>query len=570
MASATIGAVIGGLAFKSGVTWFGTSLFASALTGAALGHSLFGPRASDALQDVGFDEAKFNTSAENLTIPIIYGRHKVTGNVIYRRVSSDNKRLLMAVALGEGEITGVTDIRADDELLGDLEGYIRHEIRHGTENQAPVSWLFKSDEQQERWKHTAYIALEFEASLDIWNIPAITAIVEGLKVQVRTGSTWTRQYSQNPIWCLYDLLTSTRYGVGVKPTDIDTASWQAAANYCNELVDGEPRFQLDINLDSQRPCLDIIDGILATCRGFLIYSDGKLRVQIEKDELPVQAFSPRNIIKDSFTFSQTSRSQIPNQISIDWLDPEIEFTQTSTIWNNEIDQEEGNRGVVPQAITLEGITRASQAGRMARFILDSLTQCQIVCSFQAGIDSIHCEVGDIIKVSHFVSGWEDKLFRIIELEEQENDEITIKAREHNPHIYHDLGVGRESRKVVAPPDPINPPGVPQNLRAYAAKIGAETVITASWAAVEHGFGVYYELQWRQESLASWQSATVHGLDYAITATSPTAKYLLRVRAISGIGQVGWFSDEISIDLTASPASLLPSDSLLPSNGVYPA
>ncbi len=122
MASALVGAVVGGVAFKAGATWFGTNMIASVLTGAALGHSLFGPRRS---RDLKFEEDKFNTWSENLPIPVIYGKTRAFGNVIYKRVSSDSKRLYLAVAIGEGELTSITDIRADEELLGDLDGYVR-------------------------------------------------------------------------------------------------------------------------------------------------------------------------------------------------------------------------------------------------------------------------------------------------------------------------------------------------------------------------------------------------------------------------------------------------------------
>lgn len=252
-----------------------------------------------------------------------------------------------------------------------------------------------------------------------------------------------------------DLSTNSRFGVGIRPESIDVISFREAAAYCDQPVDGDVRFRLDYLVDSAQSSLDIIDNILATCRGFLIYSESKLRIQIEKDEIPVQAFTPTNIIKDSFSFRQVSKNQIPNQVVVEWIDPEIHWEQASTEWNNEIDQDD--RGLKSIAVALQGVTRASQAGRMARFLLDSLVQCQLVCQFGVGIDSLQCEVGDVIKVSHFVSGWDEKLFRIIQLEETENDEMTITAKEHNPLIYHDRGVAEQKHHTPPEPEPIAPP-----------------------------------------------------------------------------------------------------------------
>jgi predicted phage tail protein len=565
MASALVGAVVGGVAFKAGATWFGTNMIASVLTGAALGHSLFGPRRS---RDLKFEEDKFNTWSENLPIPVIYGKTRAFGNVIYKRVSSDSKRLYLAVAIGEGELTSITDIRADEELLGDLDGYVRSEVRLGTPNQTPVTWLFSSGEPQERWKNTAYIALEFEVSIDVWSSPNISAIVEGRKIGVlNSQGQWSVQYSRNPIWCLYDLLTNTRFGVGIKPDSIDVLSFREAAEYCDQLVDGEVRFRFDGIFDTAQSSLDLIDSILATCRGFLVYSEGKLRVQIEKDEIPVQAFMPENIIKDSFSFQQVSKNQIPNQVVVEWLDPEIDWRPTSTEWNNEVDQDE--RGLHSLEVSLPGITRASQAGRMARFILDKHTQCRTICQFGVGIDALQCEVGDIIKVSHFVPGWHEKLFRIIQLEENENDEMTIVAQEHSKYIYHDRGVASQPRYTPPAPNPIIPPAVPTNIKASAVKVGGQTVIGVEWDPVSHPFGVYYEISYRPGSVASWNTLVVTTTSATIANLSAGEEtYVIQLRAVSNNGQQGWSSDPIAIDLR-NP-HLLPMRTLLPADNLYPA
>lgn len=565
MAATVVGAIVGGVAFKAGATWFGTSLFTSILTGAALGHSLFGNKRSD---DKIFEEDKFNTWTENLTIPVVYGKRRLSGNVIYSRVSKDSKRLYLAVALCEGEVTSITDIRADEELLGDLDGYVRAAIQLGTSDQTAVSWLFSADEPVERWKNTAYIAFEFEASIDIWSIPNITAVVEGRKIAFLGDDGWEFGYNNNPIWCLYDLLTNTRFGVGIDPQYIDILSFKEAADYCDQELDtDDPRFRLDYILDSAQSSLDVIDSILATCRGFLIYSEGVLRVKIEKDEIPVQAFTPANIIKDSFTFKKVSKNQIPNQVVVEWFDPEIDWWPTSTEWNNEIDQDE--RGLHSFEVSLSGITRASQAGRMARFILDSKTQCQTLCQFGVGIDSLQCEVGDIIKVSHFVSGWSEKLFRIIQLDEAENDEMIITALEHSPYIYHDRGVTAQKHYAPPEPDPITPPAVPANVRANAVRVGSQVMIGMEWDPVSHPFGVYYEISYRPGSVASWSTMTTSLTTATITnLAAGETSYVVQLRAISNNGQAGWSTDPITIDLVG--ANLLPMNSLLPADNLYPA
>ena len=564
MAATLVGGMIGGLAFEAGVTWFGTTLWASVTTGAVLGNAMFGERNSE---DYLFDEKAMNSWSEGMAIPINYGETTTSGNVIYKRVSKDSTKLFLAVSFGEGEVEDISEVWADGRPIGDLEGYVRSEIKRGTENQEAVAWLFSSSEEQERWKHTAYIAFEFEASADIWSIPDITAIIKGRRIRERLGhNSWVTRFSKNPIWCLYDLLTNERYGVGVKSETFDEDSWQEAAEFCNQLVNGERRFELDICIKDRENTLDIIDTILATCRGHLFYTQGKLKVIIEKDEIPVQAFTPENIIPDSFAFQETSRKSVPNQIVIEWLDAKNEWSFTSTEWNDEIRQEDEG-GINSQSVELKGIIRASQAGRMARFIYDSMNQCRKICTFGVGIGSLQSEVGDVIKVSHFTPGWHEKLFRIIQIEENEQEEMTITAREHNPLIYHDRGVDTQEKFTPPEPDHIAPPGKPQNLKAVTLNVGQQPRIGITWDRPEGGIAAY-QLQFRQGSVSNWTDVYTSERSYTIAPLATgEKKYAVRVRAISIFQQSGNWTDTIITDTT--PSGLFPHGGLTPNGDLFP-
>src|SRR5690606_27346552 len=285
-------------------------------------------------------------------------------------------------------------------------------------------------------------------------------VVEGLKVPVWDGSKWVTQYSNNPAWCLLDFLRSTRYGVGVSDDRIDFDSFVSEAAYCDELVPGddgnEPRFALDYVIDYERPSLDVIDDILATFRAFVPYSDGKLRLKIEKSEAPVHHFDMGNIVEGSFEYSKASRKDIPNQIRVEWIDPAADYERAETVYDNEIDQDKRGE-IYSRTIGLLGITRPGQAGRMARFYHDSAYWCNTFCEFRVGIDALHVEVGDVIQVSHDVPGWDKKLFRVIEIQETEEDEARLICREYNPIIYHDRGISYQPGKQTILPNPVAPP-----------------------------------------------------------------------------------------------------------------
>jgi hypothetical protein len=128
---------------------------------------------------------------------------------------------------------------------------------------------------------------------------------------------------------------------------------------------------------------------------------------------------------------------MPNQLIGQFSDRSNDWELGSVIYDDEIDQEA--RGVFSQTLTLAGVTRPSQAGRLIRYYHDLTKLCDTFCEFQAGIDAIHCEAGDVITVSHDVPGWVDKEFLILEMQEAEDDLITLRCRAYDSSIYHDKG-----------------------------------------------------------------------------------------------------------------------------------
>lgn len=534
---AIIGAVIGGGAFAAGSTLFGASLMASALTGAALGN-MFDRRGAASSPTYGFTELE-NTRSQALPIPVIYGRVKVGGNIIYHRVSDDSKTIYMAVGLGEGEISGVSDIRANDIPIEDIKG-AEWRVYVGTADQPADPWVHTG----ERWPHTAYIVAKFQANDQITTTPTITCVVDGLKVPIWNGSKWDVQYTNNPAWVLLDFLRSKRYGVGIEDDRIDFASFATEAAYCDDMVpDGngsqEPRFRLDYTIDYEAPSLDVIEDMLATFRAYLLYSDGKLRLKVEKSEVPVHAFGMNNIVHGSFTYSKASRKDIPNRVVAEWVDPQADYERVETAYDNEIDQD--RRGeVYSRTVTLLGVTRPGQAGRMARFYHDSAYWANTFCEFRVGIDALHCEVGDVVQVSHDVPGWEQKLFRILEIEEGEDDEAILRCREYVPAIYHDRGVVYQPGKETTLPNPVAAPPHVTGLEAVSASRtmgdgSVEPVIRVTWVEPTAAYYAGAIVYWRKTGAPAWQRSQLsEAPSYDILLAEP-GEYEVRVVSVSQSG-----------------------------------
>lgn len=109
-------------------------------------------------------------------------------------------------------------------------------------------------------------------------IPPVLFDVHGKELyDVRDGTT---AYSENVALAIYDYLTSKEYGLGADPSEINTASFIAAANICDENVSlkaggTEKRYTVNGTFSLDMAPLDILTTLANAMAGFVIYSQGQ-------------------------------------------------------------------------------------------------------------------------------------------------------------------------------------------------------------------------------------------------------------------------------------------------------
>lgn len=497
---AAAGAIIGGFVGANTAVAVGTAIS----VGFSLGHSYDNYKEAQEMekelsqsQTYSFGPIR-NTKSHEIPIPVVYGRNRVAGNIIYQKVTGENDRYMdIQVALSEGSVNAITDVRADEKSIS-VSKYL------GTRTQSADS----VNDQGQTFPYTAYISKTLDAEkLEISGTPTITSIIEGRTVEVWDGNQWVTQYSNNPAYCLLDFLTSSRYGLGIDKQYINLDTFKNVADYCNEQVDGENRFELNMVIDSRRSSLDIIQDMLSCFRSFLIYTDGELKLKVDAVEAPVQSFDMDNIVEDSFSYNKTGKDERYNQVIVNYTDPNEHWEKIGAQYSDDSDIEQ--REVVKKEIPLIGINRFSQAGREARFFQKKSKYCPTFSSWKAGIDSIHCEVGDVVTVSHDVPGWTSKEFRILQISEAENDEMEIVAQEYNEAIYSDDGVVEQITYDSDLPNPFEDPSNVTNLTAIEGGelIGDGTytpAIEVSWTEPGGMFYKYANVYYKVSTDADWK------------------------------------------------------------------
>lgn len=224
------------------------------------------------------------------------------------------------------------------------------------------------------------------------------------------GETYTTAWTANPVWCVYDLLTSKRYGLGeyITTANIDLTQFVEMAKYCDEKVakgdsSYEKRFRLDIVIDADRNALDVLVQICACFRAWVFYSGGTVKMRIDKEESPVQLFGSGNIIENTFSQQWKSLKDVPNIIEVQYLDKDKNYEQELIAY---IDEAELDAGKPPRKKTIRlFMTETSRAIREARYALLVAKYIHRTVTFKCAIDAIACQAGDVISVSNELPMW---------------------------------------------------------------------------------------------------------------------------------------------------------------------
>ena len=302
----------------------------------------------------------------------------------------------------------------------------------------------------------------------------------------------------NPALIIRDLLTNDRYGLGLQLSlRIDENSFRSASAYCTAQVPSrlssghvEQRFCLDYIVDEQQPIVDHLRDMLSTFGGYLCWSQGKVKLKIDMPTSCCQSFGMNEIVANTFQWKKQSLRERPNIVRVDYVEPgntvidatgeilnsdqgrfigsidadqsvhvitasnyktyQHDFVEASDPWDIERTGERRER-----TLNLTGIKRRSQAQRMAEYYLAKTLYCQNICGFRVGINALRAEIGDVIAVSHDVPGWHGKQFRILEIQEAENDELRLGCVEYNENIYRATAgavPGQEAIVGHRPPD----------------------------------------------------------------------------------------------------------------------
>lgn len=304
------------------------------------------------------------------------------------------------------------------------------------------------------YNHTALLGLKIRATDQLsGQVPTVTSLVKGIKVQVpsnlaaayalRYDSNWdnnydttnvisqayttgwldgalspTRVWTDNPVWCLYDLLTNTRYGLGnyykisEHKRGLMLANFYLMGKYCDEKImytdeHGEvryrPRFALNIVIDQSKSAAEWIGQISAIMRAVVYYSEGLFWIDIDRPKPPTQIFNMSNITE--YTQAGIPFRGMPNSYEVQWVNPAINYEIDSFKMESTELQQNPHLEERKKALQLIGVTNFDQAKSVAQYALLSGIHKDKVVTFKTGTDGLRSAVSDVIAIQHDVPKW---------------------------------------------------------------------------------------------------------------------------------------------------------------------
>lgn len=266
------------------------------------------------------------------------------------------------------------------------------------------------------YPNSALAAISVDAA-QFRSIPTIAYDMKLMRVRVPsnynpatrtyTGSwdgTFQVAWTDNPAWCFYDLLTSTRYGLGEFIPDLLADKWAlyTIGKYCDELVPNgfggtEPRFTCNIYLQEQQDAYKVLADMASIFRGMIFWSSGIVTASQDAPADPVALFANANVLSGEFTYSGSSLKSRATVALVTWNDPANFYRQTVEYVENR--DAIATLGYNQKQVTAIGCTSRGQAHRVGQWILLSEQMADETVTFRTGMEGMTARPGQVIKVT---------------------------------------------------------------------------------------------------------------------------------------------------------------------------
>ncbi|HHG8848716.1 TPA: host specificity protein J [Escherichia coli] len=219
--------------------------------------------------------------------------------------------------------------------------------------------------------------------------------------------TFKPAYSNNMAWCLWDMLTHPRYGMGKRlgAADVDKWALYVIGQNCDQSVpDGfggtEPRITCNAYLTTQRKAWDVLSDFCSAMRCMPVWNGQTLTFVQDRPSDKVWTYNRSNVVMPDdgapFRYSFSALKDRHNAVEVNWIDPDNGWeTATELVEDSQAIARYGRNVTKMDAF---GCTSRGQAHRAGLWLIKTeLLETQTV-DFSVGAEGLRHVPGDVIKI----------------------------------------------------------------------------------------------------------------------------------------------------------------------------
>ncbi len=350
-----------------------------------------------------------------------------------------------------------------------------------------------------RYPNSALVGLRFD-SRQFGSVPNRKYLIRGIKIKIPSNATvdttthlgritysgvWdgtfqAATWTNDPAWCLYDLLINDRYGAGIPEDTLDRYDFFSISQYCNALVndgDGgqEPRFSLNMLINSRDEVYNVIQQLTGIFRGIAYYGSGSLVLLQDKPTDAQYLLGPSNVAGGTFSYSGSSQKSRHTVAVVAWQSYDtrggIEYEYV------EDHAAVAKYGIIKKDIKSIGCYSQGQAHRLGKWTLLSEQNLTETCEFAVAIDSgIIVRPGMVVDIADPLRGGTRRSGRV---SSATTTVITIDSTT-------DLSVNLANSPTISV---MMPTGLAET-RSISSISNAEITVTAAFSEAPNAAAVY--------------------------------------------------------------------------------
>lgn len=341
---------------------------------------------------------------------------------------------------------------------------------------------------------------------------------------------------------------------------------------------GEPRYTLNGSFTTDQAPRGVLEDMLSSCAGRLVYSGGKFRLLGLAWAAPSLTLDEEDLRGPLRVQTKRERRDRFNAVKGTYANPLNQWQPSDypAVTSAAYETQDGGQRIFSE-LSLPFTTRSGMAQRLAKIALVR-NRFERVVTYPAKLAGYDCKPGEIVAVDNDRWFWSGKTFEVLEwkptLDEGEDGGapypgVDLVLNESDSSIFD----WASTEELAAPP--IIPPTLPdwQNLEApgapavseenYEGRDGSDvkTRVTLAWAASASALVLEYETQFSAAGADTWQQFAAPTAADVLTATHPDftpGTWVFRVRGKAAHGvTTEWAPTEskVIVGLSADPAAI---------------